>query len=187
MRHPALLSARESVLVVIDPQTRLMPVIHEEARIVQNMALLVQSAQILDIPVLATTQYAARLGDIVPSLANLISTITIYDKMCFSAGQCAPFCDTLKTLKANNRSQVVLCGVETHICILQTAADLSAQGYSVQVAVDAVSSRTENTHQAGLARLSALSILLPPTESVVYEWLEEAGTVAFKQILPLVK
>jgi nicotinamidase-related amidase len=188
MRHPALLSAKESVLLVIDPQTRLMPLIESEAIVTQNIALLVQSAQILGVPVLATTQYAARLGDIVPAIKDVMPSATmsvpVHDKMHFSAASQQDFALALKDL---NRQQVVVCGVETHICVLQTAADLSAQGYRVQVACDAVGSRKESTHRAGLERIQALGILCPPTESVLYEWLEEAGTAQFKQVLPLVK
>jgi nicotinamidase-related amidase len=187
MRHPALLSAKESVLVLVDPQTQLMPLIYEGAPITRKIVLLVQSAQILGVPILATTQYAARLGNIVPAIADLMPNVTIYDKMTFSSAQCGDFCAALVSHSNDHRKQVVVCGVETHICILQTAADLSAQGYSVQVARDAVGSRAENTHLAGLERMQALGILLPPAESILYEWLEEAGTAVFKQILPLVK
>jgi nicotinamidase-related amidase len=187
MRHPALLSAKESILLVIDPQTRLMPlieVIEGEAVVTQNIAILVQSAQMLGVPVLATTQYAARLGEIVPAIKDVMTSVPVYDKMSFSA---APQPDFATALRDSNRQQVVICGVETHICVLQTAADLSAQGYTVQVACDAVGSRRTNTHQAGLERLRAMGVLCPPTESILYEWLEEAGTAVFKQVLPLIK
>jgi nicotinamidase-related amidase len=204
MRHPALLAAEQSVLVLVDIQERLMPVIAGVVggdsvggdRVVQNSALLVQAAQILGVPVLATTQYATRLGGLVEPLASLLPSISPYDKMTFSAAQNAPFCDGLAsvtdglasvTVEKKQRKQIVLCGVETHICILQTAADLLAMGYQVYVCLDATGSRTSEKHQAGVDRLHGLGIACPPAESVLYEWLQQAGTPEFKQILPLVK
>jgi len=181
--HPSLLRVDDTVIVAIDLQSTFLNVIHDTDRVLANARLLLQSAAVLGIPVIATTQNAARLGGLEEGIAALINT-PIVDKMVFSAARSDEFTAALTAL---DRKQIVLCGVETHICVTQTALDLVDAGYQVHVAVDAVSSRTMEKHKLGMERLRDNGALPIATESAVYELLGQAGTPAFKQILPLVK
>jgi nicotinamidase-related amidase len=183
-RHPALLDSEKSALLVIDPQANLMPHIAGAAAILRNCVLLMEVATVLGIPVLATTQYAARLGELVPEIAKVLGVAPVFDKMTFSAAQDTAF---LTALAQTERKQIVICGVETPICIAQTAADLQAIGYSVHVCPDAVGSRSVERHKLGMERIRDLGILPVSAEGAVYEWLYAAGTPQFKQVLPLIK
>lgn len=177
MRHPNLLCRESSVLVVVDMQEALLPAIAGRESLLSNVRLLVESATILGIPTLVTTQYAARLGgSVIPG--------PTFDKLSFSCAGAEGFCEALA---ATGRTQVLLCGVETHICVSQTALDLLARGYQVHVSPDAVSSRTVERHKLGMERLRDSGIVPVAAEAAVYEWLERAGTLEFKAILPLVR
>ena len=181
--HPSLLRVDDTVIVAIDLQSTFLRVIHDADRVVANVSLLIQSASILGVPVIATTQNAARLGGLEEGIAALVGTPVI-DKMVFSATRTPDF---LAALTSVGRKQVVLCGVETHICVTQTALDLVDAGYQVHIAVDAVSSRSMEKHKLGMERLRDNGALPIASEAVVYELLGQAGTPAFKHILPLVK
>jgi nicotinamidase-related amidase len=184
-RHPLLLSRDQSVLVVVDMQEPFLNVMHGRDNLVQNVALLCRAARILNVPILATTQNVARLGDTVPTIVEAFGLETpVIDKMCFSCAASESFCHSLATFE---RRQVLVCGVETHICISQTVADLSEMGFQVAVAPDAVSARTLERHKLGMERIRDLGILPVAAEAAVYEWLQAAGTPEFKAILPLVK
>ncbi len=186
-RHPHILRREDTALVVIDMQEPFLSVISERERLVANVRLLIQSAHILQIPVVLTTQNAARLGGVAAEIADAFPDGTApvpVDKMAFSCAQSAGFPERLASL---GRRQILLCGVETHICIAQTALDLMPLGYQVHVAADAVSARTLEKHKLGMERLRDSGVLPCAAEAAVYEWLVKAGTLAFKAILPLVK
>ena len=185
-RHPHILSREQTVLVVVDAQEPLLAVMHESRRLTANISLLVQSAGILGIPILLTTQYAARLGGVADPIAAIVpsSAPPPIDKLCFSCTDADGFSEQLAALE---RRQVLLCGVETHICVSQTALDLTHQSYQVHVAADAVSSRTLEKHKLGMERMRDSGVLPCAAEAAVYELLREAGTPEFKAILPLVK
>ena len=174
------------MLVVIDMQEPFLNVMHERERLTANVRLLIQSAAILGIPIIATTQYAERMGGIVPEIAALLpdTALPAIDKLCFSCAGSAAF---QAALAAANKSQILICGVETHICVSQTALDLTRQGYQVHVAADAVSSRTLEKHKLGMERLRDSRVLPCAAEAAVYELLREAGTPEFKAVLSLVK
>lgn len=185
MRHPYLLDRSAAALVVVDMQAPFLAVIHERERLVGNVRLLCQAARILQVPMLATMQYAARMGGVVPDIAAVLpDDATSLDKMCFSCGGSDDF---LSALEATKRRQVVLCGVETHICVCQTAHDLLHRGYQVHVAADGVSSRSLEKHKLGMERIRDAGARPCAAEAAVYEWLNEAGTPEFKEILTLVK
>lgn len=194
---PLLLRAADAIVIAIDIQPALMRAIHDADRATANAKLLLQSAAILGVPVIATTQNAPRLGGLDDEIAAILSSSTasslegtgecvtpVIDKMTFSAWRSETFAAALSKL---GRRQVVLCGVETHICVTQTALDLVAAGYQVHIAVDAVSSRTMEKHKLGMERLRDGGAYPIAAEAAVYEILGEAGTPQFKQILPLVK
>jgi nicotinamidase-related amidase len=186
-RHPHILDRSQTVLVVIDMQEPFLNVMHERERLTANVRLLVETAVRLHIPILTTTQYAERMGQVVNEIAQPLKDFSAgkpIDKMCFSCAGADGFLEGLASL---GRRQVLLCGVETHICVSQTALDLTQQGYQVHVAADAVSSRTLEKHKLGMERMRDSGVLPCAAEAAVYELLREAGTPEFKAILPLIK
>lgn len=186
LRHPNILDRGKSVLVVIDMQEPFLRAIHERERLTSNVLILIEAAKILNIPILSTTQYAQRMGGFAPDIAAALGADNgePIDKFSFSCAGSEEFRGQLNSL---GRRQILLCGVETHICIAQTALDLGYAGYDVHVAVDAISSRTFDKHKIGMERIRDSGGLPCATESAVYEWLVAAGTPEFKSILALVK
>ncbi len=185
VRHPHILDRSQAVLVVIDMQEPFLNVMYERGRLIANVRLLVATAVRLNIPIVPTTQYAERMGGVAGELLqSLRSALPPADKLCFSCVGADGFSESLAALE---RRQVLLCGVETHICVSQTALDLTQQGYQVHVAADAVSSRTLEKHKLGMERMRDSGVLPCAAEAAVYELLREAGTPEFKVILPLVK
>ena len=184
-RHPYLLDRSACALVVVDMQEPFLAAIHERERVEANVLLLCRAAQTLEVPVLATVQYAVRMGGVVPAVADVLPAGTEpLDKLCFSCGGSDAF---LESLRRTGRSQVLLCGVETHICVSQTAHDLLEAGYQVHVAADAVSSRSLEKHKLGMERIRDAGVRPCAAEAAVYEWLVAAGTPEFKEILKLVR
>lgn len=185
-RHPNILDPKQAVLVVIDMQEPFLTVMHERERLLANVCLLAQSAVTLGLPILPTTQYAERMGEVIPEITQLYcdAASASVDKLCFS---CAGADGFLDRLAASGRRQVLLCGVETHICVSQTALDLTHLGYQVHAAADAVSSRTLEKHKLGMERMRDSGVLPCAAEAAVYELLREAGTPAFKSLLPFIK
>jgi nicotinamidase-related amidase len=179
-----ILRREDTLLVVVDMQEPFLRGIHERGKLLANVLLLMEAAQILALPVIATTQYAARMGAVIPEVAGKLSTASTIDKMAFS---CAGEPEFMKALAASGRRQIVLCGVETHICVSQTALDLAAQGYQVHVVADGVSARTLEQHKLGMERIRDCGGLPCAAEAAVYELLREAGSPEFKAILQLVK
>lgn len=173
----------DSVLVVVDIQPTFMKSVFEADRVVGRSSFLVQVAGVLGVPVLATTQYADRMGGLDPAVARHIRG-PVFDKMTFS---CCGSIDFNLALEKTDRSQVVLCGAETHICITQTAIDLLGSDYEVFVALDAVSSRSDGAARTGADRLRDLGAQVAHSESVVYEWLDSAEHPKFREVLELVK
>lgn len=187
-RHPFLLGRDTTALVVVDMQEPFLSVIHERDRLTQNVLLLCRAAATLGIPAVATVQYASRMGGVAPAVADALGAAftaeAALDKTCFS---CAGAPEFIAALEATGRRQVLLCGVETHICVSQTAHDLLHAGYQVHVAADAVSSRTPERHKLGMERIRDAGARPCAAEAAVYEWLQEAGTPEFKEILKLVR
>jgi nicotinamidase-related amidase len=171
-------------LVVVDVQQRLLPAIFEKERVLQNVLRLIQGAAILKVPVFATEQYRKGLGPTAPEVAVAIPGFAPMEKLAFSACGAAGFLTALKNRKV---SETILCGIEAHVCVSQTCLDLLDDGFRVFVAADAVSSRTPENYRVGLDRMRAAGAVIVSTEMVLFELLEQAGTVEFKQILKLVK
>ncbi|PYP93428.1 MAG: isochorismatase [Candidatus Angelobacter sp. Gp1-AA117] len=180
-----ILHPQQCALVVVDIQEKLLPPIHEKERMVRNSQLLIRAAKILSLPVIITTQYSRGLGQTVPEIASLLPDITPLDKLefgCFGNGQ---FCSTVANL--NGRNTLLLCGMETHICVLQTALGALAQGHHVHVAADAVGSRSELNWKLGLDRMRDAGAVISSTEMMIYELLGKSGTPAFKEMLQYIK
>lgn len=180
------LQAEQCALIVIDIQQKLLPPIFRKEQFIKNSQLLIRLANILDIPVLLTTQYAGGLGGTVPEISSLLPKSQAIDKQMFSCFGSDVFCSLIKRLPGN-RTTVLLCGMEAHICVTQTALDALREGYLVHVASDAVSSRTEANWQVGLERMRAAGAVISSTEMMIYELLRSSGSPAFKQMLPYLK
>ena len=180
------LEAEHCALVVVDMQEKLLPPIWEKERLVGNSQRLIRLAGILKIPALITTQYAKGLGNTVPEIASLLPESSAIDKMMFSCFGSDAFCSSLKRLPGQ-RTTVLLCGMETHICVAQTALAALREGYVVHVASDAVSSRVEWNWSVGLERMRAGGAVISSTEMIIYELLRSSGAPAFKEMLPYLK
>jgi nicotinamidase-related amidase len=176
----------QCALIVVDIQEKLLPPIWEKERLVRNAQLLIRLAGILKIPALVTTQYVKGLGSTVPEVASLLPDTPSIDKLMFSCFGSDVFCSLLKRLPGQ-RTTVLLCGMETHICVMQTALGALREGYLVHVASDAVSSRTELNWRIGLDRMRAAGAILSSTEMMIYELLRSSGAPAFKELLPYLK
>lgn len=173
-----------SMLLVVDIQARLAPAIDNAEGVVANTAKLLEVAAALEVPILATEQYPRGLGSTVAELAPLIPDGATVAKEHFcstSDPECAA------RLAGMARRQVVLTGMEAHICVLQTALGLKTGGYEPIVVADAVSSRSSADRGAALDRARDEGVAIVTTEMVVYEWLERANTDAFRKVLPLIK
>lgn len=173
-------------LVVVDIQEKLLPPIFNKDALVKNSQLLIRLAKILDMPVMATTQYSKGLGPTVPEIASLLTDVPAIDKLEFGCFGSEPFRSKLKSLPGD-RNTVLLCGMESHICVMQTALGALNDGYLVHVASDAVGSRSEWNWTIGLDRMKAAGAVISSTEMMMYELLRCSGTPAFKQLLPYLK
>jgi nicotinamidase-related amidase len=173
-------------LIVIDIQEKLLPPIFEKARLVKNSQLLVRTANLLKIPTIVTTQYSKALGPIVPEIASLLLDVQPFDKQIFSCFGSDAFCASLKRLPGQ-RNTMLLCGMESHICVMQTALSALRDGYLVHVASDAVSSRTEWNWKIGLDRMKTAGAIISSTEMMMYELMRSSGAPAFKELLPYLK
>ena len=180
------LEPEQCALVVIDIQEKLLPPIYEKDRLVRNAQLLIRAAQILNIPALLSTQYARGLGGTVPEIASLLAGTEAIDKTPFSCFGSEAFCSMLKRLPGM-RKTLLLCGMESHICVTQTALGALREGYLVQVASDAVSSRTKLNWKIGLDRMRAAGAVISSTEMMIYELMRASSSSAFKQLLPYLK
>jgi len=180
------LEADRCALIAVDIQEKLLPPIFEKARLIKNSQLLMRLAGILKIPTLVTTQYAKGLGPTTPEIASLLTETPPIDKQMFSCFGSDAFCASLKRLPGN-RNTVLLCGMESHICVMQTALGALREGYIVHVASDAVSSRSEWNWKIGLDRMRAAGAVISSTEMMMYELMRSSGSPAFKEMLPHLK
>jgi nicotinamidase-related amidase len=182
VRNPDLLSAANSRLLIVDVQDKLLPPIGNGPRLVHNCRRLIAGAKIVSVPVYGTEQYPQGLGPTTAELATRMGPRLA--KVIFSCaavlgwGQAADVTD--------EREQVVVAGMETHVCVMQTVLDLIAAGFRVHVPVDAVGSRGELDARIALERMAASGATLTTVESVLFEWCEKAGTPEFKQIQKLI-
>jgi nicotinamidase-related amidase len=180
------LVAEQSALVVIDIQEKLLPPIFQKEQLVRNSQLLIRAAGILKMPVLMTTQYAKGLGQTVPEIATMLPEGEAIDKQLFSCFGSDAFCSLLKRLPGQ-RNTLLLCGMESHICVAQTALAGLREGYLVHLASDAVSSRTEWNWKIGLNRMGAAGAVVSSTEMMIYELMRSSGSPEFKKLLPYLK
>ena len=168
-----LMRVATSGLLVVDFQERLMPAIDDADRIVANGAWLIQIAQRLGVPVLASEQYPQGLGHTVAAIREWLPAEAFMEKRHFS---CAADQNCMRRIDALNREQIVVIGAEAHVCVLQTALGLQAIGKEVYLVADAVSSRSPRDVELALERMRAEGVRVVSREMVVFEWLHQAGT-----------
>jgi nicotinamidase-related amidase len=180
------LDPTQCTLAVVDMQDKLLPSIHNRDEVVRNCQILIRMAGVLRIPVVLTTQYVRGLGPTVPEIASLLQDVPPIDKTSFGCFGCDDFRNALHQLPGH-RTTVLLCGIEAHICVMQTAIGALQNGYIVHVAADAVGSRTEQNYRLGLQRMEAAGCVLSSTEMMMYELLRRSGTAEFKEMLSYIK
>ncbi len=176
----------QCALLVVDIQEKLLPPIFEREQLVRNSKLLIRAAGVLRIPAIVSTQYAKGLGATVPEIASLLPDTEAIDKDRFSCFGSDAFCTLLKRLPGN-RNTLPLCGMESHICVAQTALAALREGYLVHIASDAISSRTEWNWKIGLERMRAAGAVISSTEMMIYEMMRSSSSPAFKEMLPHLK
>jgi len=171
-------------LVVVDMQERLLAAIPEREQLVQNVILLARAAAVLGLPIFATEQYRKGLGPTVPEVASAIAGFTPIEKLGFSVCSGPGFTGTLEYHRI---SEIILCGIEAHVCVLQSCLDLLEQKCRVFVVADAIASRSDENHQLAVERMRDARAAIVSTEMIVFELLQRAGTDEFKRMLPLLK
>ncbi len=180
MAPARVLDRARAALVVVDVQEAFRPAVPDFDRVVAGVSALVRGARILGLPVVVTEQYPKGLGATVPELAEHLDGIEPVDKVSFSAAGADGF-------DLAGRDQVLMCGIETHVCVSQTTHDLLDRGVEVHVARDAVGSRTDENRELGLHKMEGSGAVLTSVETALFELLAVAGTDEFKQVQGLVK
>ncbi len=179
-----MLEMANAVLFVVDVQGKLAHLMHEKIILFKNLQRLIKGIQVLGVPILWMEQNPDGLGPTIPEIADLLPAIKPIGKMSFSGCRNDRVLQALKTL---NRKQVLVAGIEAHICVYQTAADLVDMGYEVHVVTDAVSSRNAENKTIGLQKMSACGASLTSVETALFELLKVAEGDPFKAILRIVK
>ena len=179
-----MLTTENTVLIVIDIQEKLTRVMHQKEYFLENLKKLIRGVQVLGIPIILTEQNPRGLGATVPEVAGLVPGLQPIAKFSFSCCGDPRFTQELAAL---NRKQVLLAGIETHVCVYQTTPDLLNQGYQVQIVADAVASRTGENKDIGLERMKSEGASLTSTETVLFELLKVAEGTVFKEISKIVK
>jgi nicotinamidase-related amidase len=179
-----MLQIENCCLVVVDVQGGLAQLMHEKERLFANIQILIKAAKTLNIPILWCQQAPQALGATLSEIAELLDDNEPIDKFCFSCCDNERFSSTLKAL---NRNQIILCGIETHVCIYQTAVHLQKTGYKVIVIADAVSSRTESNKAFALNKMQTMKVDISTTEMALFELLKTAEHPRFRQIAKLIK
>jgi len=180
------LQTEHCALIVVDIQEKLLPPIFNNDELVKNSQLLVRLANILKLPMIVTTQYVKGLGPTVPQIASLLANAQPIDKMQFGCFGSNEFRSALKAMPGN-RNTLLVCGMEAHICVMQTVLGALNDGYLVHVASDAIGSRVRWNWDIGIDRMRAAGSVISTTEMMIYELLHASGTPQFKEMLPYLK
>jgi len=190
-RSPELLSPGRSRLLLVDVQEKLIPTIHDHEAIIRRATFLLDAAQQMEIPVTVSEQYPKGLGPTISALADHPAVGTTFEKVRFSASE--QFCDELglgdhiAPDAHDGRDQVLLVGIEAHVCVLQTAFDLTARGFRVYVAEDAVGSGAARDHAMGVQRMRDAGITICTAEGAAFEWCETAEAEQFRTMSKLIR
>ena len=183
-RFDNLLTTDKTALLIIDIQERIIRVINEYEKVVENTIKLIKGFKVLGIPIYYTEQYPKGLGPTVESIQNELEGNEAIQKLSFS---CSGAGDLFNEFKKNGISQVVVCGVEAHVCVQQTVLDLIANEFQVNLTADAVSSRRTKDYEISLSRMRQYGADVTTTEAILFELLNVCGTDVFKQISKIVK
>ncbi len=175
------LKKEDCLLLVIDIQERLIPVIHQHEEVIHNANILLKGMEILGVPVIVTEQYPKGLGNTCKEIL-LGEDAKVMEKITFS---CLAN-DYIKE-SVQSKKQIIICGVEAHICVLKTALDLLDEGYQVHLITDAVSSRKKENKQVAIERMKQSGVFISSTEMILFQLLDKAGTEEFKLISKLIK
>lgn len=179
-----LVTPEECCLHIIDPQKSLMNKIHEADRVTKVICLLVNCSRVFGLPIVANTQYIKGLGPYGEVLESTMGNIPRFDKVEFSAYKNKKTVDYVKNIPS--LTTVILVGVETHICVYQSAIGILEMGLTPWIVADGVSSRSVENHRLGLERLRDAGAVIGPAEMIIYELLGKAGTLKFKEVLPYI-
>jgi len=183
-RFSKLLKPEQTGLLIIDIQERILPVINNYQLVVENTLKLIKGFKVLGLPIYFTEQYPKGLGPTSRSILDELGDLKPFDKMSFS---CSGAGELFNEFKQKNLSQIVVCGVEAHVCVQQTVLDLIENNFQVNLAADAVSSRKEMDYRTALERMRDHGAEITTTESILFELLNVCGTPQFKEISKLVK
>ena len=170
--------------LVVDIQERLFPHIHENVRLAERCAMLIKGLRILDVPIIVTQQYTKGLGPTIAPIAEALGDFDPYEKMSFS---CCGNPDVEAMLLSRHGHQVIVMGIETHVCVLQTVIDIQEQGRTAVVVEDCVSSRSANDKRIAIERMRAAGAIITTAESLLFELMVGSDHESFKQISALVK
>jgi len=183
-RFDKLLKPQTTALLIIDIQERILPVINNYQRVVDNTLKLIKGFKVLSLPIYFTEQYPKGLGPTIQSIKEELADLKPFNKMSFSCSGAENLFDELNT---KNLKQIVVCGIEAHVCVQQTVLDLIENGFQVNLASDAVSSRKEIDYSVALQRMQHHGAELTTTEAILFELLNVCGTPQFKEISKIVK
>ena len=179
-----ILTNNEVVLVVVDIQERLAAVMGERQKAIANSLHLIEAAKVLHLPVLLTEQYPRGLGPTVPEIKEALPSYAPIEKLMFG---CCGEPAFMQALASTGKRKVILCGMETHVCVLQTCLGLLDEAYAVHVVSDAVCSRTKENYKSGIEFMRDAGAVITCTETVLFQLLEKAGTEEFKAISKRIK
>ena len=182
-----LIDAGKSSLLIVDVQEKLLPAMSDGIGVVQQCRVLLKVAKVLDVPVAVSEQYPKGLGHTVGALRGEIGNAGVFEKFAFSCWRDVSLRAHLMGLHDGGRPQVIVAGIEAHVCVLQTAIDLAQAGFGVFVVADGVSSRVESSKALALARMGHAGVAVINTEMAVFELLGKAGTPEFKELSALIK
>ncbi len=178
------LSTETSLLIVIDVQEKIFATMYEQKRVKDNIIRIVEGAKTLKIPIIWTEQYSKGLGPTIPELRAALGGHTCYEKITFS---CADDNQILKAVEKANPRDILLCGIEAHVCVYQTAADLIDRGNRVHLVSDAVMSRHKSNHEIALQRMEQIGVNITSVEMALFEFQGAAKGETFKPIAALIK
>ncbi len=182
-----LLDRAQAQLLVVDVQDRLLPAMYDGDAMIDRCAILIQAARRLGIPVTVSEQYRKGLGSTVARLSAAAGDAPVLEKMHFSCAADPGLAAHVGDLARTGRNQLVICGIEAHVCVTQSALGFKALGLPVTIVADAVTSRAPASVTLALARMSAAGVTVANTEMVLFEWLHQAGTPEFKDLSKLIK
>jgi len=183
-RNPVLLDKKRTGLLVIDIQKKILDVMAEPERVLGNSVKLIKGFKILECPIFITEQYPEGIGKTVIQIKRALGKVEIPEKLSFS---CCAIDGLMKSFRVKKLDQMVLCGIESHVCVWQTAMDLIHSGFMVSVVRDSLSSRHHVDYETALNRMAVHGIEVTTTEMVLFELLKEAGTDEFREISKLIK